>query len=96
MPIAFDPPPTQAATASGSRPVSSQHLRPGLQPDDPLEVADDHRERVRAADGAEQVEGVVDVGDPVAERLVDGVLEGRRAGVDGDHLGAEQPHPARR
>ena len=23
MPIAFDPPPTQAATASGSRPVSS-------------------------------------------------------------------------
>jgi hypothetical protein len=29
---------------------------------------------------------------PVAHRLVDGVFEGAAAGVDADHLGAEQPH----
>ncbi|GAA3067995.1 hypothetical protein GCM10020000_60450 [Streptomyces olivoverticillatus] len=36
--------------------------------------------------------GAVDVGDPVAERLVDGVLEGAAAGLHGDDLGAEHPH----
>ena len=81
------------ATASGSRPVSSSTCGPGLEADDPLEVADDHRERVRAGDRAEQVVGVVDVGDPVPQRLVDRVLEGARPGVDRDDLGAEQPHP---
>ena len=35
----------------------------------------------------------VDVGDPVAHRLVDGVLEGAAAAGDGDDLGAEQAHP---
>ena len=34
-----------------------------------------------------------DVGDPVAQRLVDGVLEGGAAVVDGHHLGAEDLHP---
>ena len=36
---------------------------------------------------------VVDVGDPVAERLVDGVLERLAAVVDRDDGGAEQAHP---
>ena len=36
---------------------------------------------------------MVDAGDPVAQRLVDRVLEGGAAGVDRDHLGAEQLHP---
>ncbi len=36
---------------------------------------------------------MVDAGDPVAQRLVDGVLERGAAGVDRDHLGAEQLHP---
>ena len=49
-PIALLPPPTQATTASGSRPVSVEHLLARLHADDPLEVADHHRERVRAAD----------------------------------------------
>ena len=86
-----------AADAGGDRvgqPAGAvQHLGAGLQADDPLEVADDHRERVRPGHRAEQVERVVDGGHPVPERLVDGVLEGGGAGLDGDHLGAQQPHP---
>ena len=35
----------------------------------------------------------VDVGHPVAHRLVDRVLERARAGGHRDDLGAEQPHP---
>ncbi len=70
-----------------------QHLLPRLDPDHPVEVPDHHRERVRAGDGAEQVVGGVDVGDPVAERLVDGVLERPAAGGHGHHLGAQHPHP---
>ena len=57
------------------------------------EVADHARERVRAGGGAEEVGRVVDAGDPVAQRLVDGVLERGAAGLDRDHLGAEQLHP---
>ena len=34
---------------------------------------------MRAGDGADDVEGVVDIGDPVAQRLVHRVLEGARA-----------------
>lgn len=68
-------------------------LPPRLDPDDPLEVADHRRERVRAHDGADAVVGVGDGGDPVAERLVAGVLEGAAAGAHRDHLGAEHAHP---
>jgi hypothetical protein len=39
-PMAFDPPPTQATRASGSRPYSLQHLRAGF--------AADHRVESRA------------------------------------------------
>ena len=77
----------------GQPPGAVEHLLPGLDADDPVEVADHHREGVRTGDGPEQVVGGVDVGDPVAEGLVDGVLERPAAGLDGDHLGAEHPHP---
>ena len=60
-------------------PGQLQHLLPGLEPDDPLEVAHHGRERVRAHDRADAVVGRVDGGHPVAERLVDGVLEGPAA-----------------
>ena len=40
----------------------------------------------------EQVVGVGDVGDPVAHRLVDRVLERPAACIDLVHLGAEQSH----
>ncbi len=57
-----------------------------------MEVADHRREGVRARDRTEEVVGAVHVGDPVAEGLVDGVLEGAGAGLHGDDLGAEHPH----
>ena len=86
-----------AADAGGHRvgqpAVAVQHLRPGLDADHPLELPDQHRERVRTGDRADQVVGVVDAGDPVAHRVVHRVLERLGAGLDGDHLGAEQPHP---
>jgi hypothetical protein len=70
-----------------------EDLRAGLDADDAGEVADHRGERVRTRGGAEQVVGVLDIGDPVADRLVDGVLEGARAGGDRDDLGAEHAHP---
>src|SRR3546814_3175794 len=47
---------------------------------------------VRAGDGADDVEGVVDVGDPVAQRLVHRVLERPGACLDRDDFSAEQFH----
>ena len=73
--------------------VPVQALRPRLVADAAGEVADHARERVRSGGGAEEVRRVVDGRDPVAERLVDGVLEGAAAGVDRDDLRAEQAHP---
>ena len=70
-----------------------QDLGAGLLADDLVEVADHGRERVRPGGGAQQVVRVVHVGDPVAERLVDGVLE--RLGTVGhrDDGGSEELHP---
>ena len=42
---------------------------------------------------ADDIEGVGDVGHPVAHRLVEGVLEGLGARFDRHHLGPEQLHP---
>src|SRR5215472_11060075 len=58
-----------------------------------LEIADHGREWMRSGDRAEDIVRGLDVGDPVTERLVDGVLEGAGAGGDRDHLGAEHLHP---
>ena len=93
MPIALEPPPTQAATASGSRPVSSSTCSRASSPMTRWKSRDHQRERVRPGDRAEQVVGGVDVGDPVAHRLVDRVLERPRAGADRDDRRAEQLHP---
>ena len=86
-----------AADAGGHRvgqpAVAVQQLGPGLGADHPLELPHQHRERVRTGHGADQVVGVVDRGDPVPHRVVHRVLERLGAGLDGDHLGAEQPHP---
>ena len=68
------------------------HLRLGLLADHRLEVAHHHRIGVRAGDGADAVVGVLDIGDPVAQRLVHRILQRRGAGGDRDHLGAEQLH----
>ena len=48
---------------------------------------------MRTGSGADDVERVVHIGDPVAQRLVHRVLQRRGAGGDGHHFGAEQLHP---
>jgi hypothetical protein len=48
---------------------------------------------VRADAGADQVVRRLDVRDPVADRLARCLLQRARAELDGQDLGAEQPHP---
>ena len=48
---------------------------------------------MRACGRADQVVRGLDVGDPVADRLVHRVLQRPRAGADRDHLGAQHAHP---
>ncbi len=69
-----------------------RHLDQAFLADDLLEIAHQHRVGVRAGDRADDVEGVVDVGDPVAHRLVECVLQRLRAGFDRHDRGAEQLH----
>ncbi|MPM47170.1 hypothetical protein SDC9_93878 [bioreactor metagenome] len=68
------------------------HLREAFRADHALEVAHHHRIRVRASDGADDVEGVVHIGHPVAHGLVERVLERLAARFDGYHRGAQQLH----
>ena len=60
--------------------------------DDAVEVADHRRIRVRAECGAEDVEGIADIGDPVAHGFVDGVLERGGAGADTAYFSSQKPH----
>ena len=90
--MAFEPPPTHAMQASGSRPACAEDLHARLVADHRLEVAHHGRVGVRPQRRAEQVVGVRDVGHPVADRLVDGVLQGACAAVDRAHLRTEQLH----
>ena len=78
--------------AVGQTAFAFQHLLVRLAADDRLKVAYQRRVGVRTGHGADHVEGVVDVGHPVAQRLVHCVLEGAGAGGHGDDLGAQQPH----
>ena len=93
VPAAFDPPPTQATTTSGGAAQELVALAAGLVPDHPLELAHHVGERVRPHHRAEAVVGVLDGGHPLAQRLVDRVLERAAAGGDRAHLGAEELHP---
>jgi hypothetical protein len=52
-----------------------QHLRARLGADHRLEVAHHGRIGMRTGSSADQVISVFDIGDPVAQRLVHGVLE---------------------
>ncbi len=47
---------------------------------------------MRPDGGADEVVGRLDVGHPVAHRLIDGVFEGTAARADRAHLGAKQLH----
>ena len=92
-PIAFEPPPTQAMREVRQPALDGRELGRRLVADPALEVAHDRRVRVRAHRRAEDVVGVCDVRDPVAHRLVDRVLERRRARRDRADLGAQRAHP---
>jgi hypothetical protein len=76
----------------GRAALGLEHLRARFGADDALEIAHELGIGMRARGGADDVEGVVDVGDPVAQRLVHGVLERLRAADDRVHFGAEQLH----
>ena len=78
----------QVGQAAGAR----EHLLARLAADHALEVADQLGIGVRAGGGADDVEGVVDVRDPVAQPLVHRVLQRLRAARHRADLGAEQLH----
>src|SRR5499427_1167287 len=87
----------RAATDTGNErvgrtPFGFERLRAGFVADDRLEVAHHHWIGVRAGDRANAVEGVGDVGDPVPQRLVHGVLERLRPRFHRAHLGAQRLH----
>ena len=77
----------------GQPPFDPEQLGRRLVADDALEVAHEHRIRVRAHRRAEAVVRGLDVGDPVAQGLADGILERSRAAVDRPHLRAQGLHP---
>ena len=92
-----EPDRVRAAAHAGDRdrrqpPLGRQHLLARLLADHRLELAHHQRVGVRPHGAAQQVVGGAHVRHPVANGLVDGVLERARAGVDGAHLGAEQLH----
>ena len=68
------------------------HLRAHLFADHVLEVAHHDRVGVRPGRRADEVVGVLDMGDPVAQRLVHRVLERSRAGSHRPHLRPQQIH----
>src|ERR1035437_9836920 len=88
-----------AATADTRHHRSGQAAEPVqacgacLVADDPLQGAHQRRIGVRTDAAADHVMGVADVGHPVADRLVGGVLERARTTVDGHDGGAEEAHP---
>ena len=90
--MAFEPPPIAATRLSGSRPSASRICCARLVADHALEVAHHHRIGVRAGGRADAVEGVGDVGHPVAQGLVHRVLQRPRAGLDGAHLRPQHLH----
>ena len=54
---------------------SGHHLLARFVADDRLEVAHHHRVGMRAGHGADAVERICNVGHPIAQRLVHGILE---------------------
>ena len=92
VPIAFEPPPTQAIARSGSRPACSRSCARASSP------MRRWRSRTsagygRGSDaGADHVVGRLHVRDPVADRRGHRLLQRAGAGVDAAHLRAKQSH----
>src|SRR5918993_4675446 len=64
-----------------------------LTADHRLEIAHYPRVRGRTDHASDDVVGVLDVRDPVPDRLVHRVFEGHRAARHGHDIGAEELHP---
>ena len=77
---------------SGRRPSASIICSRSFVADHRLEIAHHLRIGMRAGGRADHVVGVLDVGDPVAQRLVHRVLQRAGAGRHRNDLGAEQLH----
>src|SRR5574343_104627 len=69
-----------------------RHLGQTFLADHLLEVAYQHRIRVRTGDRADDVEGVVDVGNPVTHGFIERVLKGFGATFHRHDLGTQQFH----
>src|SRR5262249_43338917 len=86
------------ATADASEEMSGEALFGGenlfacFATDAEVKIANHGRVRMRAENGAEEIVGVADVGDPVAHGFVDGVFESAAAGFDADDLRTEHAH----
>src|SRR5215213_4737637 len=85
--MAFEPAPTQATMASGSRPNLY------LPADHRLEVAHDPGVRGRPHHAPDDVVGIRDVRHPISYCLVHRIFERHRAARNGHDLGPEELHP---
>ncbi len=70
-----------------------QHLHLRLLSDDGLEVSHHHRIGMRTRHRTDDVEGTLDVGDPVAHRFVERVLERLGPTFHRHHRGTKELHP---
>ena len=96
IPIAFEPPPTHATTASGRRPSTASSCSRASRPITDCSSRDELGIRRGPDARADQVVRRLDVRDPVADRLARRLLQRLRAEVDAPHLGAEEAACARR
>lgn len=71
----------------------TDHLFLRFEANDRLKVAHQHWIGMGASRRADDVEGVMHVGDPVAQCLVHRILQGARAGLHRPHFRAQQFHP---
>ena len=76
----------------GKPPGFFQHLGTGFAPDDALKIPDQRGEGVRTRRRTKTIVCGLLRGDPVTQGLVDGVLEGPGAALDGPDFSAEQLH----
>ncbi len=69
-----------------------RHLHPQLPADHRVEIAHHHRIGMRPRYRADDVEGALDVGHPVAHRFVERILQRLGAALHRHHRGTEQLH----
>ena len=67
-------------------------LTPRFDADDPVEIAHDHRERMRSKRRADDVMRVINRRDPIAHGFIDRFLQGGLTGGDRADLGTHQAH----